>query len=279
MGFNLNMKPVSGTVNFHGSSFSGADIKLMVYCNHPNILKRRKEAELESIHTEYARLIEQVKTVTNPSEIEMLQDSIAALLLIRERIYKTQIGQSGGLITLATVSSLSIQAYREKVPVRALGCTAPKGFTRGARTVAGSLVFAQFDEHALADFLYTPPTEWAHENIGSLTNPDQLPPMTIVAQFANEYGTLSELSIMGLEFVDDGLVLSIEDIYTEGTCTYVARDYNVLMKRGDVALHQKTGGQTVMATTASALIRNLKNDSDYIALEKQLNVRRRDPYR
>lgn len=279
MGYNANMKSASGTVNFLGSSFSGADIKLMVYCNHPNILKRHKEAQMASISSEYNRLTERLETTTEVKEREILSESISILKNSLEQLAKKSIGKSGGLITLATVSSISVQAYREKHPVRALGSVAPKGFTRGGRTVAGSIVFAQFDEHALMDFLYSPPTEWAHENIGLLTNPDQLPPMTIVAQFANEYGTLSELSIMGLEFVDDGLVLSIEDIYTEGTCTYVARDYNVLTKRGDISLHQKTDGQSVIATTASALVRNLKNDPDYTALEKRLNVRRRDPYR
>jgi hypothetical protein len=194
-----------------------------------------------------------------------------------ERIKST----SKFLIPLATVASISISAYRPKFPVLGLGGAAPRSFTSGPRTVAGSIVFIQFDEHALAPFMYEPPTHWAHElteQRGRLMHVDQLPPMTIVAQFANEYGSLSELTIFGVEFIDDGLVMSIEDLFTENTCTYVARDYNTLLKRGDVRL-SGDGAGSLMPDSASSALRGLKSDVDYQNYMRAMNVVRRDPYK
>lgn len=300
MAYNLNIKPVPGTINFLGSSFSGADIRLLVHSRHTDILKRRREAEAAQILAEIQDLVEQrdnaeenLKMVSAlwkqnshyvvewQTKVDSLNRSIVALKSQREAIAKTKWKDSDGLVELATVSSISIEAFRGKKMVRALGHIGPKSFTHGLRTVAGSIVFAQFDEHALAELLERPPTTWVHEVTNKpVINPDQLPPMTITAQFANEYGSISELTVFGIEFISDSLVLSIEDIYTENTCTYVARDYNVLLKRGDFDLANNGGSPgLIVPKSASALIRELKSDKDYQGLEKSLGVFRRDPYR
>jgi hypothetical protein len=182
----------------------------------------------------------------------------------------------GRLVHLATASSLSVSVHRTKSPVRACGFVAPKGYVRADRTVAGSIVFAQMDEHALAELLQYPPTAPIAGGKYDLIQIDQIPPMTIVVQLANEYGNWSEMSILGVEFVDEGYVFSIENLFTENTVTYVARDFNIPLKRGDHRL--KGGSQADVATSASSLIKDLKNDTEYQNFVRQKNISKRNPF-
>ena len=81
----------------------------------------------------------------------------------------------------------------------------------------------------------------------------------------------------GIRFINDGLVMSIEDMFTENNMTYVATDYNTLVKRGDISLKSSTTS-VIIPTTASSLIRDLKSDADFAAFERKMGVRGRDPY-
>jgi len=55
---------------------------------------------------------------------------------------------------------------------------------------------------------------------------DQIPPLDISISFANEYGNLSWMAILGVEFINEGQVMSIEDLFMEGTAQYIARDFD-----------------------------------------------------
>ena len=107
--------------------------------------------------------------------------------------------------------------------------------TAGQRTIAGSLIFTVFDKNIVYDIL-----EKALEinNMG-LTNinlkkqsilMDEMPPFDIVITMANEYGQKSGLIIKGVVIVDEGQVMSIEDMITENTMSYMASDIQVLNK-------------------------------------------------
>jgi len=52
---------------------------------------------------------------------------------------------------------------------------------------------------------------------------DQIPPFDITLACANEYGALAVMKIMGVEILNEGTGVSIDDIVTEQTMTYVAR--------------------------------------------------------
>ena len=53
---------------------------------------------------------------------------------------------------------------------------------------------------------------------------DQLPPFTIGINFANEYGQLAHLEIYGVEILNSGTGMSIDDIVTEQAVSFIARD-------------------------------------------------------
>lgn len=52
---------------------------------------------------------------------------------------------------------------------------------------------------------------------------DEIPPFDVTISFANEYGTMSSLTIYGVEITNEGMGMSIDDITTEKACTFVAR--------------------------------------------------------
>lgn len=51
---------------------------------------------------------------------------------------------------------------------------------------------------------------------------DQVPPFNIVITAANEYGHIASMSIMGVEVLNCGSGLSIDDITTDEACTFIA---------------------------------------------------------
>lgn len=139
------------------------------------------------------------------------------------------------LLLLGNVETFSYSVLREKGPVRVLGRSYAKGYTSGPRTIAGSLVFVVFDRHPLFEIVrqlnIEPKTDgdrW------SSPVADQIPPIDLILWFSNEYGRKSILRLYGVEFLQEGQVHSINDLYSENTTQYVARDIDVLMGYKDV---------------------------------------------
>jgi hypothetical protein len=160
---------------------------------------------------------------------------------------------------LGEISTLSLSNHREKYPVRTLGSVYPKSFTRGGRVIAGSAVFTVFHQHVLYEFLEV--SQYRSTGVGDFDRfrwtshlMDQLPPLDISISFANEYGNLSWMSILGVEFVNEGMVMSIEDLFIEGTAQYVARDFDPLRNVANRRLSRSNGvGQ---ALTGSSIMIN-----------------------
>jgi hypothetical protein len=138
------------------------------------------------------------------------------------------------LIVLANLETLSHSIHREKSPVRVLGRSHPKGYTAGGRTIAGSMVFVVFDRAPLWDVI----KEINHvRNPSDRTTsplPDQLPPLDLIMVFHNEYGHTSLVRLYGVEFVDEGQVYSINDLYSECTMSYLARDMDQMIDYDDI---------------------------------------------
>jgi len=113
------------------------------------------------------------------------------------------------------------------MPVRTLGRTYPKGYVRGPRTVAGSLIFTIFDRHALWDILQYHARDLP-ENHGYTPLSDMLPPFDTTIVFDNEYGAQSVMRIYGMEIVDEGQTMSIDDMITENSMSYIARNIELM---------------------------------------------------
>ncbi|MES9681824.1 virion structural protein [Gottfriedia acidiceleris] len=133
----------------------------------------------------------------------------------------------GKSIVLGELQTISYSVYRPTAPVFALGQIAAKGVVRGARTVAGSLIFTVFDRHVLYEIM----SEYNMNNKGKcqINKSDQLPPFDITINFLNEYGQSSRLVIYGVNLISEGQTMSIEDMITENTMEFIALDIDTMI--------------------------------------------------
>ena len=149
---------------------------------------------------------------------------------------------------LDSVQVFTISIFREKIPVRSLGHTNVLSYTNGPRTFAGTLISTIIEKHPLYDLLmqgweglspvWDQPPNKGHgfsydEHARHITHdrrfmPDSLPPINFLLKFSNELGNTAAMVVYGVEFTHDGTTMSIEDIFTENTFQYVARDALVL---------------------------------------------------
>jgi hypothetical protein len=135
----------------------------------------------------------------------------------------------GDILEMAELQTISYSMHRENTPVRTLGHVNPRGFVKGSRTIAGSMIFTQFNEYAfyrLAKFRYL-----LADSKGSYSPlADMLPPFDVVFTFFNEYGLAAKMKIFGVTLVDEGGTMSIDDLITEQTYTYMARGIQPLIQ-------------------------------------------------
>jgi len=146
-----------------------------------------------------------------------------------------QFGPDGGLtgegdvIHLGELQTISYSIHRENSPVRTIGHVNARGFLKGSRTIAGSLIFTVFNEYAFyrisqyRDLL-------ARRNGFFAPLADMLPPFDIIISFFNEYGQSSKMKIFGVTIVDEGQTVSIDDLRIEQTYTYMARGIQPMVK-------------------------------------------------
>lgn len=130
---------------------------------------------------------------------------------------------------LGSLQTLSYSTHMDKKPIRVIGNVNPVAFVNGPRTIAGSLVFAVFNEHFLKEI-------YADERLRSdydsefnqyiLT--DEMPPFDITISMANEYGARSRMAIYGVTFANEGKAISVNDVYTENTYQFLALDLEYL---------------------------------------------------
>jgi hypothetical protein len=158
----------------------------------------------------------------------------------------------GGKV-VGELQAITYSVTREKAPIYTLGSANPRSFSRGKRGIAGSLVFTVFDRDALHT-LKNDANVYHHGLSGVSTtgalNPlpvnaydvdptadiaqwatpvkprysDEIQPFDITVNFLNEYGQSASMTIYGVEILNEGMGLSIDDITTEKACTFIARE-------------------------------------------------------
>lgn len=134
----------------------------------------------------------------------------------------------GDVLELAELQTISYSMHRENSPIRTLGHVNARGFVKGARTIAGSMIFTQFNEYV---FYRIDAYRKILANTKGFYAPlaDMLPPFDVVFTMFNEYGLFAKMKIYGITVVDEGSTLSIDDLITEQTYTYMARGIQPLI--------------------------------------------------
>jgi len=165
---------------------------------------------------------------------------------------------------IGEIQAISYSVTREKAPIYTMGDPNPRSFSRGKRGIAGSLIFIMFDTNALLDafkdkdnyrFYDWPnsvkPPRTEGQLLGGtsltssqlalinnqkasdatvakeLTNPyftDQIPPFDITLTGENEYGAVTSMKIWGVELLNEGSGVSVDDMVIEQQYTFVARN-------------------------------------------------------
>jgi hypothetical protein len=183
-----------------------------------------------------------------------------------------------GPFSFAELQGVSYSVTREKAPVYTMGSPDPRAYARNKRGIAGSLVWVNFDRHALLALFeqargkfvadvdeirpqYSDPdsvnssaavfnstlVRSAGPTVGSTINQldstvtgpswtelavpwysDQILPFDISLAAANEYGAMAGAKIFGVEILNEGTGVSIDDTVTETQATFVARSIEPL---------------------------------------------------
>ena len=166
---------------------------------------------------------------------------------------------------LESVHTISVSVHEAKGQARALGYRGIKGLSRGVRTIAGSIILTIVEDHPLRQLMLETEKHkqsyrggWSMDQneigVGDAVSQfnqlnrlvELLPPIDIFLTYVSEAGafdaktnsisanrTLVELSqysgaamlIRGVDFVDSGMVTSVNDIVSEITLSFIARDF------------------------------------------------------
>lgn len=252
-------------------SFSGVDCKVVVHYPIDKAGLRAATLWKQSKEVKIQEELQKLRAYNNAAGVYDLETA-RARQLIEERVnlleseirsYEEEIQNIQGsptTKTLAETQSFSWSIYREKDPVRTLGSVYPRAFTRGPRTVSGTIVFTVFYEHVLHEVMklnlryHSTGTSDVDNYQQTTMLPDQIPPLDLTLIFANEYGAISTMGLYGVEFFQEGGTFSIEDIYSESTISYVARDIDPMRAVGQRNIDSK-GIADGWKDTASDMLR------------------------
>lgn len=160
-------------------------------------------------------------------------------------------------IVLGTLTTLSYSTYREKKPVNILGKINVNGYTRGVRTVAGTMIFTLINQHWVNELVKEVKSLESFHSIKG----DELPLFDIMLISANEYGSVVKGFIYGVDIVGDGGIISVEDMFSENTINYVARDIDLLNDVNPLIHELSMRGQST-PNSANVYLKGL-NDFEY----------------
>ena len=123
-------------------------------------------------------------------------------------------------VVIGSLTTISYSMYRNKKPVINIGRTNINGVTRGSRIFAGTMIFTLINQHWLKELQEQ--LEWlsGFEEL----KVDELPLFDIMIVSANEYGNYVSMYIYGIDFTDEAQTISVEDLFTENTFSFIARD-------------------------------------------------------
>lgn len=172
-------------------------------------------------------------------------------------------------VVLGALTTISYSMFRNKKPVINIGRTNINGVTRGSRIFAGTMIFTVINQHWLREVQTELP--WL-ANIKEL-KVDELPLFDVMIVSANEYGSSVSMYIYGIDFTDEAQTISVEDLFTENTFSFVARDISTFQSHNTV--HQVVGGSSANVIDKDTsprfyILHSTTNVDDVIKLDQKL---------
>lgn len=134
-------------------------------------------------------------------------------------LYDGMINQLGGFLLVGNLATITVSSARSVSPVRSLGKVHVDGYTAGARTIAGSMIFSMLYRNAFEQIF----RRSSNERMDEQFYVDMLPPFTVIIQARNESGHTGKQILTGVKLVNTGITYSVDDLFTEETYSYVAK--------------------------------------------------------
>lgn len=131
-------------------------------------------------------------------------------------------------VLIGSLTTISYSMYRNKKPVINIGRTNINGVTRGSRIYAGTMIFTLINQHWLKELQEQPEASWLADYTELKT--DEMPLFDIMIISANEYGNCVHMYLWGIDITDEAQTISVEDLFTENTFSFIARDISVFKK-------------------------------------------------
>jgi hypothetical protein len=137
---------------------------------------------------------------------------------------------SNKIVPINSLSTLSLSIHESKSPVRRLGHMVPVGYTRGIRTIAGSMVLTIVgNEHPLKDLSSVDPRSITYYSLDSDKGKNivtKISPFNLLLMYNSEVNASvsSKIVIKGIDFITEGVVTSINDLVSEVVLQFVALD-------------------------------------------------------
>lgn len=162
-------------------------------------------------------------------------------------------------IVIAELVGISYTITREIAPIYTTGSADPRSFSKGKRGIAGTMVFQKFDRQALRALMdasvyvaknddyqsvgWRPINEISgianDERLGiRLATPiyvDQIPPFDVTITYSNEIGQIATEKLLGVQILNEGNGISIDDLTNETNCTFVCRHVTGLIPRPTIS--------------------------------------------
>jgi len=133
----------------------------------------------------------------------------------------------------AELETISVSSARSVFPVRRIGEHHVHAYTRGSRTIAGTMVFTSFSRDVFAEMYRMHPgdqfTESGHHSAPPF-HADQLAPFHVLLQGSNEYGVAANCALINVTLTNFGTTFSIHDLKVESTYTYVAQFFTPMVQ-------------------------------------------------
>lgn len=198
--------------------------------------------------------------------------------------------QGSWFMVMRSIVSLSVSVHRAKIPITPLGFSTIQGFALGNKTVAGSIIKTltfddEFDQlvsyfrvrsqKEREFFLYTLGSKGigpvvdsryhiTHKEFDSIMR-DDLIPFNIhtyaISEYTGHRGRILINSIYGCTLINEGQVQSIENLITENTFSYIAKNAEL-----GKTLHNQDPESGLYASYPT--INNVKTDIDLLSSKK-----------
>jgi len=195
-----------------------------LFFNKTNELATKAKPMLTAIQSEHSTGIPKSTTVVEQHQLGSFSpvDAVTIIYIPEVKVHAI----------LPNLSMITYSIHREKKQVVPLGRSYPKYICKGSRTIAGSLEFVvnrQGDP-----FLDIVSSISIDSDYGFSYSPlsDQIPPFDVVVIYMDEYGHSAFLRLYGVEFIDEGLVNSINDVVVTNNRSFIARDIDLLCPVG-----------------------------------------------